>query len=860
MMKKRLIIFYITLFFQNASYTQERDTAVYAFLNQAEIFLQSNQPDSVIHYATKALDRCEAINDRTGTAECFHLLAKATFQNGNIPLALRFYLQTLKIKETNSSSAELSLLHFELANVYESWSVYGKAIQHYQHVLEEHGKEDLVTKKQALTGMARNHYLNKNAAESLRYHQQLQAVYESEQDQKNEVATLQDIIKIHKEQGNYKLALEENLKVLTFYESEKDTAQIIVALNNIGVLHRQLNNLDNALNNFIRSAELQVLAQPYANPTTLSNIGILYQNQKNYKQSLRYLFDAQKTIKSIKPLNIRNLAGIENLISIVYLSMNDLNNAYNFNEQALVLAKSVQDKNLEQIAYKTRADIYEQFNDYEQALSFFQKYTGIKDSLMLQQQAEREQNLLKQFSAEQTEKEISLLAIDREIEDLKYQQDLLENEKLRQEQALQQSLLTQERLEKEQTKQALQIAQQALEQEKSQQQLSLTQQQLLAEQKDRQIFLLENEQTNQALEIARKELEAEQKDKAIAESEKEQAELQLSLKEKDFELKNQRETAIKNFAIGFLVLTLIILGLLYRVSRIRSKANKILGKQKQELETALSDLQQTQAQLVQSAKMASLGQLTAGVAHEINNPINFITTSVDALKYDVQDLQTILKGVVDLNVDSSESVNRLLKMRDQLDVSFLKEEVSELISNIEIGANRTHNIVMALRTYSRDTSEKLVLADIHKGIDSSLIILNHKKGETIHIHKKYGSIPSIRCMPSRLNQVFLNILDNAIQAVEGQGDIYITTTQNDNETISIRFRDTGPGMTKDTINHAFNPFFTTKEVGAGTGLGLYVSYNIIQQHNGKIQINSVVGEGSEFVVTLPIRQENPVKP
>ena len=481
------------------------------------------------------------------------------------------------------------------------------------------------------------------------------------------------------------------------------------------------------------------------------------------------------------------MAGIHNLISIVYLSMNDLNNAYNHNEQALTLAKSSVNKDMEQLCYKTRADIYEQFNDFEQALDFFQKHTTIKDSLFQVQQASREQQLLKQFSAEQTEKEISLSAIDKEVEDLKFQQDKLENERLRQEQALQQSLLVQERLEKEQAEQALKITQQQLEQEQAQQQLALTQQQLLAEQKDRQISALRNEQTQQALEIARQELEAEQKDRAIAQAEKSQADLQLTLQQNEIEQEREAQARLKTISIAALILGLLILGLIFRTSLIRRRANKVLAKQKTMLENTLSDLQQTQSQLLQSEKMASLGQLTAGVAHEINNPINFITTSIDALKYDIQDLQALLEKVTSLKKDDLEGINQLLELREQTNLSFLQGEVNELIDNIEIGATRTHDIVTALRTYSRDTSEKFIPADIHEGINSSLIILNHKKGDRITIHKDYGELPLVKCMASRLNQVFLNILDNAIQAIEGTGEIFISTEKNNDDTVSIRF-------------------------------------------------------------------------
>ena len=853
-----LWIIFILNFAVCALAQQEDSLSAAASLSEAQSYLDSGQLEEAIILGKKMLDKQNENEQPLILADIRHLLAKAYFEKKEIKTSLRYYLQTLKAKEGLASERELSNLHFELANLYEYWLVYQKSIQHYEHILNQYSNQDIEIKKLALSGMTRIQLANQNPDAALTYAQSLQSIYEKEADQKGLISNLYEVIKIHKELGNYNEALTENIKVLNYNESQKDTTQMVIALNNIGVLHRQLGNLEDALFNFSRSAELQADFKNETSATTLTNIGILHQNLRNYSESLNYLTEAKYIIQNSDPVNVSALADISNLFAIVYLSMNDLNDAYQFNQQTIDLAKSINDKNIEQLGYKTRGRIFEQFNDFEQALTYFQMHTSIKDSLIQAEHANAQQNLLKQFSAEQTEKEISLLAIDREIEDLKYKQDLLENEKLRQDQALQQSLLTQERLEKEQAKQALELTEQKLEQEKAQQELFLTQQKLEAEQKDRQIALLENDQTNQALELTQRELEARQKDSEIAQAEKAQVELEMSLQEKDFELKNQRETSLRNLTLGFLFLSLIILGLLFRVFRIRNRASRVLGKQKQELESALSDLQHTQLQLVQSEKMASLGQLTAGVAHEINNPINFITTSVDALKFDVQDLNAILSGVLALNENQPEALNKLLAIREKVDVAFLKNEVSELIDNIEIGASRTHDIVTALRTYSRDTTENFNLANIHEGIDSSLVILNHKKGDEIQIEKNYAQLPEIQCMASRLNQVFLNILDNAIQAIEGSGKISITTILNSDETVSIKFKDSGKGMSEYSINNAFDPFYTTKEVGAGTGLGLYVSYNIIKQHLGSIKINSREGKGTEFIITIPIYQQESI--
>ena len=235
-----------------------------ATLSKASAFLQNNQPDSAIYYAVDVLRQSEQSNNQSTGAVSLYILGKSYFQKKNIPLALRYLLQSLKLQEGEGDAFKLSRLHFELAEVYEYWAVYSKAIQHYDHVLEDHAAASIDIQKQALLGMARNQQLNNQLDNAIKYYKQLQAIYGQEKNDGAVTKIRGEVIKIYKQQGAYDLALAQNVKVLSYTEAMSDTSEIIVALNNIGVLHRQLNNLDQALNYFERSADLQTRVQAYA--------------------------------------------------------------------------------------------------------------------------------------------------------------------------------------------------------------------------------------------------------------------------------------------------------------------------------------------------------------------------------------------------------------------------------------------------------------------------------------------------------------------------------------------------------------------------------------------------------------------
>jgi signal transduction histidine kinase/streptogramin lyase len=285
--------------------------------------------------------------------------------------------------------------------------------------------------------------------------------------------------------------------------------------------------------------------------------------------------------------------------------------------------------------------------------------------------------------------------------------------------------------------------------------------------------------------------------------------------------------------------------------------NKVLGEQKKELQLMVENLKLTQSQLVQSEKMASLGLLTAGIAHELNNPVNFVGGSVNPLKRDLNELFLFVEKSGKILEDNKldKIINEVNDLKEKLDFDYLSKEIISLLEGIEEGANRSSQIVKGLRSFSRLDEEKCQLYDLHEGIDSTLILLQNKIRNRIKIRREYGDFEEVECYPSKFNQVILNILTNSIQAIEGKGEIFIQTIRS-GIGVKIIIKDNGKGMSPEIKKKIFDPFFTTKEVGEGTGLGLSISFGIIEQHKGNIDVISETGKGTEFIISLPLTQSD----
>ncbi|MEH1825533.1 MAG: ATP-binding protein [Nostoc sp.] len=297
-----------------------------------------------------------------------------------------------------------------------------------------------------------------------------------------------------------------------------------------------------------------------------------------------------------------------------------------------------------------------------------------------------------------------------------------------------------------------------------------------------------------------------------------------------------------------------------------SLRQETIEKQMKKLEATLKELKETQSQLVQIEKMSSLGQMVAGIAHEINNPISFIYGNLFPLSNYINNLMQLLQLYQHSYPESNREINQLI---EEIDFDYLQQDLPKLIDSLKVGSNRIQEIVLSLRNFSRLDQAECKLADIHVGIDSTLMILNHRlksqpqRGEIVVI-KEYAYLPLIECYPGQLNQVFMNIISNAIDALEESVEknpippqIQIRTQQISPEIITIHIRDNALGILEIQLAKIFDPFFTTKPIGKGTGLGLSISYQIItEKHNGRLECLSTPGKGTEFIIQIPIIQNS----
>jgi two-component system, NtrC family, sensor kinase len=282
----------------------------------------------------------------------------------------------------------------------------------------------------------------------------------------------------------------------------------------------------------------------------------------------------------------------------------------------------------------------------------------------------------------------------------------------------------------------------------------------------------------------------------------------------------------------------------------RLKTEEALRNEKTEQAELIKKLEEAHHQLLQSEKMASIGSLAAGVAHEINNPIGFVASNMGNLGTYVEDLFTIVdayRGEL-LNYTATPKSDEIAK---KLDLDFMRDDVKNLLIENKDGVDRVKRIVQDLKDFSHVDHGEWVISHLHQGLDSTLNIVNNEIKYKASVEKKYGDIPPINCIASQLNQVFMNLLVNAAHAIESSGKITIETGQQE-EFIFVKISDTGTGIPKDNLVRIFDPFFTTKPVGKGTGLGLSLSYGIVKRHGGKITVDSTVGTGTTFTVWLPV--------
>ena len=321
--------------------------------------------------------------------------------------------------------------------------------------------------------------------------------------------------------------------------------------------------------------------------------------------------------------------------------------------------------------------------------------------------------------------------------------------------------------------------------------------------------------------------------------------------------------AFRNALIAYgllLFLALIFFGLQIRRSYLsleQEVADRTL-----EIRTAYQDLKESQEQLIQSEKMASLGQMVAGVAHEINTPLGYVASNLETITVNLGDVDRVMQELESLyqlvlssdrdKTQVSRQLTKTLKMYQQLEANTLIEEAVALLKDGEFGIGEISTLVTSLKDFARLDRQSFEQIDVHDCIENALTIgSNQLRENRVQVNRHYGQLPRIDCVPSKLNQLFLNVISNACYAMRDQGGTFDIRTGLKQDMIELSFRDNGTGMSAEALDKVFDPFFTTKEIGAGTGLGMSIAYKIVQFHGGDISVSSKLNEGTEFVIKLP---------
>ena len=650
---------------------------------------------------------------------------------------------------------------------------------------------------------------------------------------KGEGASLNRLGVVYYSKGNYAEAIKTHLAALAVREEVGDKIAISGSYNNIGMAYEKQGNYAEALKNYFTSLKIrEEIHDKNAIALSYNNIGLVYYEQGKYDEAVKSYLACLKI--SEETGNKKAIAASYNNLGGIYEAQGNYVEALKSHIAALKLREELGDRQDLPDSYNNIGNVYDKQGNYPEALKNYFACLKISEETGYQAGIASSYNNIGHVYSKQKEfkeaKEFYTkgLSLAKEIGSKDQIMEVY-------------SYMTETAVRMNDYKSAYDYY-------------------LLYTAIKDSLF---NEESDHQTAQLKEQYESEKKD------------AQINLLNKDNQLKTQQaqqQRIIKNVFIGGFILSLIIvflfitrLRLKQRSGRIMEEKNKIITEQKKKVEhqsamlqQMLDELKQRQQQLVQSEKMASVGVLTAGIAHEMNNPINFLSSNVKPLKRNFSELRKLFTSYDQL-LEQSDKKLYAEKLKKDLGFEENMLETENLLQGIEDGAGRTARIVKGLRSFSRMDAEEMKMANINDGIESTLVLLRNKLDEkNIKVEEALGPIPLIECYPAELNQVFMNLFVNAIDAFDSaalknrEKKIWITTSlQNDQVRISIR--DNGAGMTDEVKQKIFDPFFTTKDVGKGTGLGLSISYGLIEKHNGTIEASSVVGEGTEFVILLPLR-------
>jgi signal transduction histidine kinase len=766
------------LFFSIPVFAQNVDTAaLQQEFQRSKSFNNENQLDSAISILSN-ISKIAQDNQYWELLTTFKVeLARLYEEKEDYDNTLRNYIELIRIFQKNEITDQLALTYFALGQDYEKYKLYNKAIinyslagSHFNSYGDDLQMSESYIRQSDLYFTLENYEM---ADSTLDIAIQILKKYETGKDI---IKHLQKQVTINNRIGRIDKVLDNNREILEIYRQYDDHHSAIRTQNEIGYNYAESGNYKMALSILLESLEASAKFNVHDSIriNILTNIGITYSALDMNSISIDTLIKVESYYK--KNDRVGKLARTQDLIAEVYLKQGEIPDALNFSERSVQNALSYGDLSILRDCYKTLSDIYQESDDFKNALKYYGLYSELNDSISVLSITKQNQLYLLEQTNTDRERKMIRMVLDEELEELALENYMIQMEKYQKEIEL---YRTEKALEKE-------------------------------AQKRRYLILVFIFLACLLILIV----------------------IGYISKQKDNRLLKQQKESILNI-------------------------NKELKTKNDAVESGIKKLKDTQSKLVESEKMASLGQLTAGVAHEINNPVNFISSNIKPLKLSISEIMEILNEYRKLNdTESKESnIQKAKELEEKYDIEYLIKELNTILAGINDGAERTKEIVLGLRNFSRLDKHQLKEIKLPEVIDSNLVLLRNQYKDRIEIQKSYDeNIPCIQCYPGQLSQVIMNILNNAIQAIDGKGTISVKTRLSGKEA-QILISDTGKGIPNDKLDNIFDPFYTTKEVGKGTGLGLSISYGIIQEHNGKIDVNSELEKGTTFTITLPLRQK-----
>lgn len=768
----------LSLFLSIPLFAQKVDTAaLQQEFQRSKSLIYENQFDSAISILS-SISKIAQDNQYWELLTTYKVeLARLYEEKEDYDNTLRNYIELIRIFQKNEVTGQLALTYFALGEDYEKYKLYNKAIINYS-LAGSHFKScgDDLKMSESYIRQSDLYFTLENyemADSTLDIAIQILKKYETGKDI---LKHLQKRVTINNRLGRIDKVLDINQEILEIYRQHEDHHSAIRTQNEIGYNYAERGNYKMALSILLESLEAsdKFNVHDSIRINILTNIGITYSALDMNSISIDTLIKVESYYK--KNDRVGKLARIQDLIAEVYLKLGEIPDALNYSERSVQNVLSYEDLTILRDCYRTLSDIYQESDDFKNALKYYGLYSELNDSISVLSVAKQNELYLLEQTNTDRERRMIRMVLDEELEELALENYRIQTEKYQKEIEL---YRTEKALEKE-------------------------------AQKRRYLILVFIFLSCLLILIV----------------------IGYISKQKDNRLLKQQKEAILN-------------------------VNKELKTKNDAVESGIKKLKDTQSKLVESEKMASLGQLTAGVAHEINNPVNFISSNIKPLKLSISEIMEILNAYRKLNdAESTESnIQKAKELEEKYDIEYLIKELNTILAGINDGAERTKEIVLGLRNFSRLDKHQLKEIKLSEMIDSNLVLLRNKYKDRIDIKRSYDeNIPYIQCYPGQLSQVIMNILNNAIQAIDGKGTISIKTRLS-GEKAEILISDTGKGIPNDKLDNIFDPFYTTKEVGKGTGLGLSISYGIIQEHNGKIDVDSELGKGTTFTIILPLRQK-----